>query len=68
MRPIIISKADFETLLREGRSFEDYFRYKEEKSLEETEKSVLEDVSAEEPDNPPSQENPDSRENVELEE
>ena len=68
VRPIIISKADFETLLREGRSFEDYFRYKEEKSLEETEKSVLEDVSAEEPDNPPSQENPDSRENVELEE
>lgn len=29
-RPIMISKANFELLLREGRSFEDYFRFEEE--------------------------------------
>lgn len=29
VRPIMISKANFELLLREGRSFEDYFRFEE---------------------------------------
>ena len=29
-RPIMISKANFELLLREGRSFEDYFRFEQE--------------------------------------
>ena len=27
VRPIMISKANFELLLREGRSFEEYFRF-----------------------------------------
>lgn len=30
VRPIIISKDNFELLLREGRSFEDYFRFQQE--------------------------------------
>ena len=40
VRPIMISKANFELLLREGRSFEEYFRFEENKDLEETEESV----------------------------
>lgn len=38
VHPIIISKANFELLLREGRSFEEYFRFKEESDIEETAK------------------------------
>lgn len=38
---IMISKANFELLLREGRSFEEYFRFKENKEVEETEASVV---------------------------
>ena len=34
VRPITISKANFELLLREGRSFEDYFRFREESESE----------------------------------
>lgn len=30
VRPIMISQANFELLLRQGRSFEEYFRYREE--------------------------------------
>ncbi len=30
VRPIMISKPNFELLLREGRSFEEYFRFEEE--------------------------------------
>lgn len=38
VRPIMISAANFELLLREGRSFEEYFRYEEEATLREKEK------------------------------
>ena len=41
VRPIMISKANFELLLREGRSFEEYFRFQEEKEVEETEEGVV---------------------------
>ncbi|MCM1152473.1 MAG: tetratricopeptide repeat protein [Muribaculum sp.] len=34
VRPIMISKANFELLLREGRSFEEYFRFEEQKAEE----------------------------------
>lgn len=34
-RPIMISKANFELLLREGRSFEDYFRFEQEEPEEQ---------------------------------
>lgn len=39
VRPIMISKPNFELLLREGRSFEEYFRFQEE-----TELSVEEEI------------------------
>ena len=41
--PVMISKANFELLLREGRSFEEYFRFKEESEMEEIEEA-LEDI------------------------
>ncbi len=41
VRPIMISKPNFELLLREGRSFEEYFRYEEEKTVAETEDVAL---------------------------
>ncbi len=42
VRPIMISKPNFELLLREGRSFEEYFRFEEDDSVEQTEEKVLE--------------------------
>ena len=36
VRPIMISKANFELLLREGRSFEEYFRFEDEEPDPET--------------------------------
>ena len=49
-RPIMISKANFELLLREGRTFEEYFRFEEEEpepplpdELQETMDEVLMD-------------------------
>ena len=41
VRPIMISKANFELLLRQGRSFEDYFRFEEESTANETEEKVV---------------------------
>lgn len=41
VRPVMISKANFELLLREGRSFEEYFRFQEQKSVEQTEAGVV---------------------------
>lgn len=38
VRPIMISVANFELLLREGRSFEEYFRYEEDAAIREKEK------------------------------
>ena len=38
VRPIMISAANFDLLLREGRSFEEYFRYEEEAVIREKEK------------------------------
>lgn len=31
-RPVVISEADFQTLITQGRSFEEYFRYREERN------------------------------------
>lgn len=46
VRPIMISKPNFELLLREGRSFDEYFRYEENEAVQQKEKSVLgEDAS-----------------------
>lgn len=43
VRPIMISKANFELLLREGRSFEDYFRFQEEETIENAERAAAEE-------------------------
>lgn len=41
VRPIMISKPNFELLLREGRSFDEYFRFEENAAAEATEESVV---------------------------
>ncbi len=41
VRPIIISKPNFELLLREGRSFEEYFRFEEQSEVEAKEEEVI---------------------------
>ena len=53
-RPIMISKANFELLLREGRSFEEYFRFEQEEpdppiplELEEAVDGALDDFTGE---------------------
>lgn len=53
VRPIMISKANFELLLREGRSFEEYFRFEEDSETEATEQAVLDaEIKDEEEDEP----------------
>lgn len=49
--PIMISKPNFETLIKEGRSFEEYFRFREEAVMEETEANVLDSIDIEELEN-----------------
>lgn len=61
VRPVMISQANFELLLREGRSFEEYFRFEEEDKYDAVESAVLDD--SENPDNSEdseSSENPDT--------
>lgn len=41
VRPVVISAKNFDTLLRGGGSFEDYFRYVEDKTYRDTEERVL---------------------------
>lgn len=41
VRPIMISVANFELLLREGRSFEEYFRFQAEESVRQREAEVV---------------------------
>ena len=40
--PIMISKPNFEILLKEGRSFEEYFRFREQAEMDAVETKVLE--------------------------
>lgn len=42
--PIMISKANFEILLREGRTFEEYFRFREQDIADSVEAEVLEEI------------------------
>ncbi|MDE6057965.1 MAG: hypothetical protein K2F93_08110, partial [Muribaculaceae bacterium] len=42
VRPIMISKHNFELLLKEGRSFEEYFRFEENAMAEEAVDAALE--------------------------
>lgn len=64
VRPIMISKANFELLLREGRSFEEYFRFEQEQTAAETEEKVVGPgmTMPPGPDNSDSSENPESPE------
>lgn len=41
VRPVVISAANFSTLLKSGRSFDDYFRYMRDKTYRDTEEAVL---------------------------
>lgn len=41
VRPVVISAANFDTLLKSGRSFDDYFRYMQDKTYRDTEEAVL---------------------------
>lgn len=41
VRPVVIGVKDFDTMLRQGRSFEEYFMLTGEKSLRDTHESVL---------------------------
>ena len=54
VRPIMISKPNFELLLREGRSFDEYFRFEEEEvnPLEQPADNTDENVNTDESDNP----------------
>ncbi|MDE7097470.1 MAG: tetratricopeptide repeat protein [Muribaculaceae bacterium] len=44
VRPIMISKHNFELLLKEGRSFEEYFRFEENAMAEEAVETALEET------------------------
>jgi hypothetical protein len=49
VRPIMISQANFELLLRRGRSFEEYFRFQETATIEDvesTQESAADDADA----------------------
>lgn len=41
IRPVVISAKNFETLLKSGRSFDDYFSFMRDKTYRDTEESVL---------------------------
>ncbi len=41
VRPVMISKSNFELLLRRGRSFEEYFRFRESAATEKVEQDIL---------------------------
>ena len=41
VRPVVISAANFDILLRNGRSFDEYFRYMRDKTYRDTEEAVL---------------------------
>lgn len=45
VNPVMISKANFELLLREGRSFEEYFRFREEEDVKSVEEAISEEQS-----------------------
>lgn len=63
VRPIMISKPNFELLLREGRSFEEYFRFEEQSDVDAKEEEVIGEKLPLEP-----LEDEDSEENVDPEE
>ena len=67
VRPIAISKPNFELLLREGRSFEEYFIFEEEDNQERTEQEVLNADVPPDPDEPDVESDPDEESESEEE-
>lgn len=58
VRPIMISVANFELLLREGRSFEEYFRYQEDETVRQREEEIIGSNFPDESDETDSEEQP----------
>lgn len=54
VRPVVISAANFDILIKQGRSFEEYFQFIGEQSVEATEQQILPDeiYETEEPEMP----------------
>lgn len=66
VRPIMISKSNFELLLREGRSFEEYFKFQEHSEVEAIENEILDKVLPDDPaDEPTEAEAPETPETPE---
>ena len=69
VRPIMISKYNFELLLKEGRSFEEYFRFEENAMTEEAEEAAMEGAEqSEEPEISVESENTEQSEEPEISE
>ena len=78
VRPIMISKYNFELLLKEGRSFEEYFRFEENAMTEEAVEAAMEESEdteeaeesdgTETPEDPGNGEDPETTENAEISE
>ena len=64
VRPIMISKHNFELLLKEGRSFEEYFRFEENAMAEEAVDSAMEGA----PENTDESDEPEQPEESEISE
>ncbi len=47
VRPVAISETDFQTLLTQGRSFEEYFRYREEQNYIDAQADILAPIQIE---------------------
>ena len=47
VRPVAISETDFQTLLTQGRSFEEYFRYREEQNYIDAQADILAPIQLE---------------------
>ena len=56
VRPIVISASNFDILIKQGRSFDEYFRYIGQLSVENTEEQVLPTEIFGDPTNQPAQE------------
>ena len=68
VRPIMISKYNFELLLKEGRSFEEYFRFEENAMAEEAVDAAMEGASEDTDESEPSYESENTEETVNSEE
>lgn len=68
VRPIMISKSNFELLLREGRSFEEYFMFQENAEAEAIENEILELELPDDPADGPPEEPMETEEPAETQE